>query len=89
MAKISLSYQSAISLFVLKEAIEAAQSLDPTVVRDTLESMETIDTIYGPGVLCGEKTFGIKHIISHPLPVQILKDGKPSPGGWIEIGYIP
>ena len=84
-----LSYQSAISLFVLKEAIEAAQSLDPTVVRDTLESMERIDTIYGPGVLCGEETFGIKHIISHPLPVQIFKDGKPSPGGWIEIGYIP
>ncbi|MDY6827076.1 MAG: hypothetical protein SVV67_07890 [Bacillota bacterium] len=51
--------------------------------------METIDTIYGEGILCGEETFGIKHIISHPLPVQIYKNGQATPGGWVEIGEIP
>jgi len=84
-----LSYQSAISLFILIEAIEASQSLDPSVVRDTLESMDYVNTIYGEGILCGEDTFGINHIVSHPLPVQIFKNGEATPGGWVEIGRIP
>ena len=78
------------ALFDLKYVIEAAKSLDPTVVKTKWESLSKIDTIFGPGVVCGEKTFGIKnHVVSHPQTVQILKNGVVVPGGIIDVGVIP
>jgi hypothetical protein len=78
------------ALWLLAQAIEAADSLDPTVVRDKWESMDKIDTIYGPGVMCGEKTYGIKnHAVSHPYSYTKIMDGKVSYGGWRDIGAIP
>jgi branched-chain amino acid transport system substrate-binding protein len=76
-------------LYILKEAIEAANSLDPTVIKDKLESMGTIETIFGTGTMGGEQTFGIKHAISHSLPIQLFKNGQVVPAGWIDIGVIP
>ena len=35
--------------YCLTQAIQKAQSLDPTVVKDTWEKMGSIDTAYGPG----------------------------------------
>jgi branched-chain amino acid transport system substrate-binding protein len=77
------------SLWTLKGAIEAAQSLDPTVVKEKWESMDKVETMYGMGTVCGEKTFGIRHVVAHPLPISLVKDGKVIPGGWIDIGVIP
>jgi hypothetical protein len=88
-ADFPLSYQCAVGIYIYKDVIEAANSLDPTVVKTKLESMKEVDTIYGKGVVCGEQSFGIKHIVAHPLPVQIFKGGKPVPGGWYEVGFIP
>ena len=76
-------------LWVLKEGIEAAQSLDPTVIRDTLESMDEVETIWGSAKICGEQTLGIKHVIASPQAVQILKDGVETSAGWIDLGFIP
>jgi len=76
-------------LWVLKEGIEAAQSLDPTVIRDTLESMDEVETIWGSAKICGEQTLGIKHVIASPQTVQILKDGVETSAGWIDLGFIP
>jgi len=76
-------------LWDLKQVMEKAQSLDPTVVKTTWESMDTIETIFGPGKVCGDETFGIKHhVVAHPLPIQILKDGKVVSGGWMPV-YMP
>jgi len=76
-------------LWVLKEAIEAAQSLDPTVVKQTLETMDEIETIWGTAKICGEQTLGIKHVIASPQTVQILKDGVETSAAWIDLGFIP
>jgi len=76
-------------LWVLKEAIEAAQSLDPMTIKDQLESMDEIETIWGPAKICGEQTLGIKHVIASPQAVQILKDGVETSAGWIDLGFIP
>jgi branched-chain amino acid transport system substrate-binding protein len=76
-------------LWVMKEGIEAAQSLDPTVVKGKLESMDEVETIFGPAKICGEQTFGIKHVVASPQVIQILKDGAEHSAGWVDIGYIP
>lgn len=78
------------ALWIIKEAIEAANSLDPAVVKDKLESMGTVDTVYGVGTVCGDETYGIaNHAVAQPLPIQVFKDGQVVPGGWIDIGTIP
>ena len=76
-------------LYIYKEAMEAAGSIDPAVVKAKIESMGTVETLFGPGVLCGEATYGINHVIAHQLPIQIFKDGKAASGGWVDIGLIP
>lgn len=77
-------------LWILKGVIEAAQSLDPTVVKEKWESMDQIETIFGPAKICGDKTFGIKHhVVASPQPIQILKDGVESCAGWVDLGVIP
>jgi branched-chain amino acid transport system substrate-binding protein len=78
------------SLFILAEVIEAAQSLDPTVVKEKWESMDEIETIYGMGTVCGDKTFGINHhFVAHPQPIHRIQGGKVVPSGWIDVGTIP
>jgi branched-chain amino acid transport system substrate-binding protein len=78
------------SLFILAEVIEAAQSLDPTVVKEKWESMDKVETIYGVGTVCGDKTFGINHhFVAHPQPITRIQGGKVVPAGWIDIGAIP
>jgi branched-chain amino acid transport system substrate-binding protein len=76
-------------LWIIKEGIEAAQSMDPTVVKEKLESMDEVDTIWGPAKISGEKTFGIKHVVASPQTIQVLKDGVETSAGWIDLGYIP
>lgn len=76
-------------LWILKEAIESCQSLDPTVVKEELERMGEVDTIWGPAKICGEETFGIGHVIASPQTVQICKDGVETSTGWIDLGVIP
>lgn len=77
-------------LWVLAKVIQAADSLDPAVVKAKWESMDSVDCLFGKGLFGGDKTYGVKHhAVSHPLPYQVLKNGKPTFGGWIEIGRIP
>jgi branched-chain amino acid transport system substrate-binding protein len=76
-------------LWVLKEAIESCQSLDPTVVKEELESMGEVETIWGTAKICGEETFGIKHVVASPQSVQICKDGVETCAGWVDLGVIP
>lgn len=62
--------------YCLAQAIEEAQSLDPTVVRDSWEKMASIETCYGAGKLGGLKTYGINHTVSYPMPLAALKNGE-------------
>jgi len=49
-----------------------------------------VDTLFGPGRMCGDITYGIKHhAVAHPEPVQVSKEGKSISGGLIDIGLIP
>jgi branched-chain amino acid transport system substrate-binding protein len=93
-AKYGADYQLEMSgpncLWILKEVIKEAQSLDPTVVKGKWESMDKVETIFGMAKICGDKTFGIKHhVVASPQAVQILKDGVEASAGWIDLGVIP
>jgi ABC-type branched-subunit amino acid transport system substrate-binding protein len=93
-AKYGKDYQLEMSgpncLWILKEVIEAAQSLDPTVVKKKWESMDEVETIFGKAKICGDETFGIKHhVVASPQPIQILKGEKEASAGWINLGVIP
>ncbi len=69
--------QSANSLWVLKQVIEAAKSIEPDAIKAKWESMDKVETFFGTGIVCGDLTHGIKHhVVTHPLPFQTLKGGK-------------
>jgi branched-chain amino acid transport system substrate-binding protein len=76
-------------LYMIKQAIEKANSLDTTVVKDTLAAMDTIDTPYGPAHLGGLQTYGIKHAFSHQESIWEFVDGQAKFGGWFDPGAEP
>jgi branched-chain amino acid transport system substrate-binding protein len=85
----TLNLENANGLYVLVQAIEAAQSLDPTEVRDAWEKMDTIDTLFGQGYMGGEEIYGIRHSVSNPHSIQQLIDGEIISHGWVEVGPVP
>jgi len=72
------------ALWILSQAIEHAQSVDPTVVRDAFEKMTKIDTPTGPGRLAGLKTYGINHLVLKPFPIMRMMNGKIEHIGWFD-----
>ena len=85
-----LELAAANCLWILKQVIEAANSLDTAVVKKTFENMDEVETIYGKASVSGDKTFGIKHhVVASPQPIQILKDEKETCPAWIDLGVIP
>ena len=85
----SIHLQSVNVLYMFKQAIEKANSLDTTVVRDTWEKMDTMQTPYGTAKLGGLQTYGIKHAYSHPDQVWTLDNGQPKFGAWIDVSPMP
>jgi branched-chain amino acid transport system substrate-binding protein len=63
-------------LDILVQAIEKSGSLDPTVVKDTMEKVDTWNTIFGPAKFAGQAYYGIKRQIITPVYVSELISGK-------------
>ncbi len=63
-------------MWVLSQAIDKAQSLDPVEVAKALEKAESFDTSRGTAKMGGAKAFGLNHMLFRPCPVSRLKDGK-------------
>jgi len=83
----SIILQTSNALYVLPQLLEQAQSLDPTVVKDALQTMTEVETVWGTGHFCGEETYGIRnHAICHPYCLQYLdENGEIQLGGWFEV----
>ncbi|HXZ30438.1 MAG TPA: ABC transporter substrate-binding protein, partial [Dehalococcoidia bacterium] len=78
------------ALWMLAKVIQAANSLDPAVVKAKWESMDTVDTLYGKGTLCGDETYGLHHhAVTHPSTYAKLMNGQVVLGNWIDPGPIP
>ena len=77
-------------LWALYKIMQAANSLDPAVVKAKWESMDKVDTLFGPGIICGDETYGIRHhAIAHPVPYSKLVKGEVVNGGWIAASPVP
>jgi branched-chain amino acid transport system substrate-binding protein len=63
------SFQGWDALWCLVQAIEAAQSLDPTDVKTAWENMKSIETSYGTGHMGGLKTYGVNHLVVRRCPI--------------------
>jgi branched-chain amino acid transport system substrate-binding protein len=73
------------NVWMLLQAIEAAQSTDPTEVRDKWAEMDTLKSVWG-GVarMGGMETYGIRHTVTHPIPIIGLMNGEIKTMKWID-----
>ncbi|MBN2061347.1 MAG: ABC transporter substrate-binding protein [Deltaproteobacteria bacterium] len=63
--------------YIIKQCIEAAQSLDTDMFVDAVENkMTSVDTIWGTGEWGGEDLYGIKHVVRMPIPFSRIMNGK-------------
>ena len=72
------------ALYLLKHAIEAADSLDPTVVAKKWETLTSLPTLYGDGFPSGNELYGLtNHAWANPIPVCLVNDGQVEYKPWI------
>ena len=77
-------------LYMLKFAIEATNSLDPTAVRDKWETLDTIPTVYGDGFPSGDQLYGLHHHAwAYPCAVTQIMNGQILYKGWIKPDPTP
>jgi branched-chain amino acid transport system substrate-binding protein len=85
----SIHMQAVNVLYMFKQAIEKANSLDTTTVASTWASMDTMQTPYGAAKLGGLKTYGIKQAYSHQDQVWTLDKGQIKFGAWVDVSPMP
>jgi branched-chain amino acid transport system substrate-binding protein len=71
-------YVGACAYFGVKTIVQAmkkANSIDATVVRDTLADMKW-NSIFGPTHISGEKKYGIKRVFIYPAIISQVQNGK-------------
>jgi ABC-type branched-subunit amino acid transport system substrate-binding protein len=78
------------ALYVLLQMIQIANSLVPAKVKAKWEATEKVDTLFGPGLVCGDQSFGLKHhVVSRPFQTWKLTDGKLVVGPYAPAGVVP
>jgi hypothetical protein len=62
---------------MLIEAVKRANSFDPMKVAETFRFIQW-DSIFGPMTIGMESLYGIKSSACRPVPMGIIKQGKPT-----------
>jgi len=70
------SMMSLDAFYPLLQCIEKANSLDSDKVVAAIESMNSIDTIYGKGRWGGQEFYGVNHVIIRPITISRIVNGK-------------
>jgi branched-chain amino acid transport system substrate-binding protein len=77
-------------LYMLIQAIKAADSIEPDAVKVAWESMDSVQTIYGEGFPTGEQLYGLKnHAWVYPTCVTHIMDGSFEYVGWVLPDPVP
>ena len=66
-------------VWVLAQAIEKANSIDPKQVVKVLQSMTkpgSLKTTFGPGYMGGLKTYGVNGLLVRPAPITVIQGEK-------------
>jgi len=69
-------YDSYDPIFMFVEAVKKANSLDPAQIAEALRTVRW-DSVYGEMYVGMESLYGIKSCFCRPLPMGIIKNGKP------------
>ncbi len=77
------------TVWALVQAIQSAQSLDPKVVANHWRTMKSLQTVTGPGIMGGQKTFGINNVVCQPLAIVQCIKGKPVNVKWAANNHTP
>jgi branched-chain amino acid transport system substrate-binding protein len=70
------------SIWWMVQAIEKAQSLDPSDVAKTWENMDRLEATTGIGKMGGQQSYGINHIGVLPFAVTRMVKGNLEHVGW-------
>lgn len=75
-AAIDITFMGVNAMYVLLQVMSIANSTDVNTVMDTWRSLETIDTIFGPGNMGGLETFGLdRQWLGSPTSFCIITKG--------------
>jgi branched-chain amino acid transport system substrate-binding protein len=78
------------ALYLLVGAMEAADSLDPTAVRDKWQTLTSLPTLYGEGFPSGNQLYGLtNHAWANPIPVALINNGQVEYKPWIVPDVTP
>lgn len=72
------------NMYTLLQLMQGAGSIEVEDVRAYYDSVESIETLFGTGVICGMETFGCNHLVSHPQSITYLENGEVLYGGSVE-----
>lgn len=64
--------------WILVQAMEKAQSVDPEAVLaafDTMTEPGSLHTGFGPGRMAGIETYGVNRVLERPIPISYLMNG--------------
>lgn len=73
-------------VWVLSQAIEKANSIDPKQVVKVLEGMTkpgSLKTTFGPGHMGGAKTYGVNGMLVRPAPITVIQGEKIKMVKWV------
>jgi hypothetical protein len=90
--EIPLYMETANTLYILSQIIQKAQSIDSSIVKKTWEAMDgqTLNTLFGPAIISGTKTYGIKgHGLAHAESFHQTDKGEVSSLGWSPFEPLP
>ena len=63
-------------LYNLLQLMQGAGSTDVEAVRTYFDGVDTVETLFGTGVRCGQETFGTAHLIAHPSHALKAENGQ-------------
>jgi len=64
------------ALWMLTQAIQKAQSLDPVKVAETFSKMQNIEGVFGPATMGGLKALGVNNVVMQPRPLIRIDRGQ-------------
>ena len=75
------------TLYIMLQMMQKAGSVDPEAVAAAWAEGGDIDTLYGPGSIGGNETYGVEnHAVSHPRPLsQMNPDAE---DGWEFVDWV-
>lgn len=72
------------NMYVLLQLMQGAGSVEVADVQAYYDTLTTVETLYGTGIIGGTETFGNNHVVSHPNSITVAVDGQVEFGGTIE-----